>query len=72
MALHCSPNLLLARQVVWFKGPRKRADSKMSNSCPVLVPLASVAVFWLPPESRKLLKRLRSGIFKSYRPDFSF
>src|SRR5436853_4880505 len=43
----------------------------MSNPCPVIVPLASVAVFWLPPESRKWLKRLRWGIFKSYRPDQS-
>ena len=31
---------------------------RVSNSCPAIVPLASVAVFWLPPESRKWLKRL--------------
>jgi hypothetical protein len=37
------------------KAPPERQESKMSNSCPVIVPLASVAVFWLPPESRKLL-----------------
>jgi hypothetical protein len=29
----------------------------VSNSRPVIVPLASVAVFWVPPESRKWLKR---------------
>jgi hypothetical protein len=43
--------------------------SAVSNSCPVIVPLASVAVFWLPPESRKCLKRLSGRRFKSYRPD---
>lgn len=35
----------------------------MSNSCPEIVPLASVAVFWLPPESRKYRKRLRRNRF---------
>ena len=28
-------------------------ESAVSNPCPTIVPLASVAVFWLPPESRK-------------------
>ncbi len=27
----------------------------VSNPCPIIVPLASIAVFWMPPESRKLL-----------------
>jgi hypothetical protein len=38
----------------------------VSNSCPIIVPLASVAVFWLPPESRKCLKRLSGDRFESY------
>jgi hypothetical protein len=39
---------------------------RLSNPCPLIVPLASVAVFQMPPESRKLLKRLKWGIFESY------
>jgi hypothetical protein len=38
----------------------------VSNSCPVIVPLASVAVFQLPPESRKYLCLLKGARFKSY------
>lgn len=44
-------------------------ESAVSNPCPVIVPLASVAVLWLPPESRKWLKRMKGVRFKSYRPD---
>ena len=33
---------------------------------PIIVPLASIAVFWLPPESRKCLKRLSGARFESY------
>jgi hypothetical protein len=38
----------------------------VSNSCPVIVPLASVAVFRLPPESRKYLCLLKGARFESY------
>lgn len=38
----------------------------MSDSCPEIVPFASVAVFWLPPESRKYLIILRRIRFESY------
>lgn len=38
----------------------------MSSSCPILVPLASFAVFWLPPESRKYFILLRRHRFESY------
>jgi hypothetical protein len=36
--------------------PDSAGRKSVSNSCPITVPLASFAVFWLPPESRKLLK----------------
>jgi hypothetical protein len=52
-----------------LQGPDKIAcprNAAMSNSCPILVPLASIAVFWLPPESRKYLILLRRDRFESY------
>jgi hypothetical protein len=49
-----------------LKRVRCPEQAAVSNSCPVIVPLASIAVFWLPPESRKCLKRLRWDRFESY------
>jgi hypothetical protein len=45
------PLILRLFRPLWF-GVTKSAGA-VSNSCPVIGPLASVAVFWLPPESRK-------------------
>jgi hypothetical protein len=36
-----------------LKRVRCPEQAAVSNSCPVIVPLASITVFWLPPESRK-------------------
>ena len=51
---------------------KSAAARGMSNSCPIPVPGASVAVFWLLPESRKYFILLRRHRFESYSAHHSW
>src|ERR1019366_1649578 len=62
-----NPTLSLSPQSeTWTRQFVEMRRSRMSNSCPILVPLASVAVFSLSPESRKYFILLRCDRFESY------